>query len=420
MVPRRRFLLSALAVGTAGCIDEFGGDGGRSAVPAGLQRQSDGVYRVDVAALSDGSVTVADGRIEFTDPVDATWRPRPLPYGFGDTTSENGSRADEMTATATPVRHRETPSPVQPRPGTTVRAEMTNGTPPTDETAPSPPDTESVVTATPAEDRAKVVTETRELTTGAPGSGGSDGGDGGLSGRLDVGPVIDTTDDAEHAFLPPVYDADADRFDVHCYVDEAYYEARDEHVILWGPGNADEPNERTASFTEFHDGIYRATVTDERPIEEGAPVPSAMLVNQRLEALRTGETEGPVVGVMLGGSRDSPTRTPPEPPHPRVRFTFEHDEDAGTVTVTHDGGDTVRRSTLSVEGTVIADREGADQTSPGGWQGSASGEMDGEPAVVAGDQVVVGVADGATGRLKVVWLSPDDDVTAVLGSFTVA
>jgi len=97
---------------------------------------------------------------------------------------------------------------------------------------------------------------------------------------------------------------------------------------------------------------------------------------------------------------------------PAVAFSFDYDESAGTVEITHDGGDSVQATALHVRGAGFADADGADMTSGGQWRGSASGEIDGESAVVAGDRVVVGV-DGDY-ELAVVWEREDDQVSATL------
>jgi hypothetical protein len=53
-------------------------------------------------------------------------------------------------------------------------------------------------------------------------------------------------------------------------------------------------------------------------------------------------------------------------------------------------------------------------TGPGQWRGSASGEVDGESAVVAGDRVEVGVRSSY--ELYVVWESEDGDQSATLAA----
>lgn len=68
----------------------------------------------------------------------------------------------------------------------------------------------------------------------------------------------------------------------------------------------------------------------------------------------------------------------------------------GVVTVTHGGGDPVRADRLRVVSDEFVDVPGADQTSPGRWKGSVSGDGG---SVVAGDDVTVGVEDDCTVRV---------------------
>lgn len=100
-------------------------------------------------------------------------------------------------------------------------------------------------------------------------------------------------------------------------------------------------------------------------------------------------------GRVVGATADVPTgdlgpfelsSSPDE--SPQINFAFDYDADAGTVTVTHQGGDAVPAERLELQGQGFADREGTDQTSAGTWAGEASGDGD---VVVAGDSVVVGV-----------------------------
>ena len=73
---------------------------------------------------------------------------------------------------------------------------------------------------------------------------------------------------------------------------------------------------------------------------------------------------------------------------PQVALDFAYDSEAGTVTITHSGGDAVPADRLELQGEGFADRDSADQTSTGQWAGEASGD---ENTVVPGDSVVIGV-----------------------------
>jgi hypothetical protein len=102
------------------------------------------------------------------------------------------------------------------------------------------------------------------------------------------------------------------------------------------------------------------------------------------------------------GSRPSPD------PTPAVAFEFESDPEAGTLTITHVGGDTVRARALAIRGEGLA---------TGTWAelgGEADGEVGGDPAVVAGDAVSLDADPAYVAR--VVWVDVADggNQTAIL------
>ncbi|PSP94611.1 hypothetical protein BRC91_05110 [Halobacteriales archaeon QS_4_62_28] len=94
---------------------------------------------------------------------------------------------------------------------------------------------------------------------------------------------------------------------------------------------------------------------------------------------------------------------------PQASFTFEYDGEAGTVTITHGGGDPVPAGDLQIRGNGFAERESADQTAAGTWGGETSGE---ENAVASGDSVVIGVTPSY--QLLLLYSGGDSGVT--LGS----
>jgi hypothetical protein len=104
------------------------------------------------------------------------------------------------------------------------------------------------------------------------------------------------------------------------------------------------------------------------------------------------------------------------PVAPQIMFSYEYDSDANTLRITHDGGDTVKRSELYLRGRGFSAVSGVDQTGNGVWQGSASGTNGGEPAVVAGDSVTVGV--DADYDMRVIFQSQDGDTSATLAADT--
>jgi len=97
---------------------------------------------------------------------------------------------------------------------------------------------------------------------------------------------------------------------------------------------------------------------------------------------------------------------------PQIAFGFDYDSDAGTVTITHQGGDSVPAERIEIQGDGFADASDAEQTSAGQWAGQASGD---EGAVVAGDSVVVGVRSAY--RLFVLY-TPESGNGVALGSDT--
>lgn len=89
---------------------------------------------------------------------------------------------------------------------------------------------------------------------------------------------------------------------------------------------------------------------------------------------------------------------------PQASFAYDYAERGdgrGVLTVTHDGGDTVRADRLFVEGPGITDVPDADQTEAGPWRGETSEATvgGGQPAVAPGDSVRVGVADDCVVRI---------------------
>jgi hypothetical protein len=127
---------------------------------------------------------------------------------------------------------------------------------------------------------------------------------------------------------------------------------------------------------------------------------------------------GPRYGSSGGGS-DRP---------PQVSFSFEYEsrgDGVGVTTVSHDGGDSVRASELVFRGSGFVDAGSIPDTvagqldvteSGGQWPAaSASGTIEVEAAVVAGNQARLGVASDA--EISVVWESTDGDVSATLAAY---
>ncbi|QLK25636.1 hypothetical protein HYG81_16365 [Natrinema zhouii] len=233
------------------------------------------------------------------------------------------------------------------------------------------------------------------------------------SSEIAVDPVIDTTDDAEHVFLAPVYDADAGNWNIHAYVDEAYYEARDTHRFWIGRPLAelreDPVRGYEAAFTEHHDGVYRATVEYDETPEDTDPnlLSQVWLTNWPVD--RTAEPSEPMLGAAVAVTRVGPPPTNPDydevdedDPAPMVDLSFEYDPDAKTVTIVHEGGPAFRGEHVQV-----------------GFEGGLTEEQfSGE--VTAGDSLTVGVPSANPGEyLAVTWRGPEQEHTIVLDRFQI-
>lgn len=111
---------------------------------------------------------------------------------------------------------------------------------------------------------------------------------------------------------------------------------------------------------------------------------------------------GAVLGSFVLGLGNEPSATAPQ-----VAFEFEYDPESGELTITHTAGDFVAAGELYVRG------EG---TPTGSWAqlgGSASGEVDGQQGVAAGDSLTLsGVGPGY--EVSIVWESDDGNVAATL------
>jgi len=238
----------------------------------------------------------------------------------------------------------------------------------------------------------------RGIHDGVPVNGGGEGGSSPTptptGPALEVGPTIDPTDDAQHAFATPVYDEAADRFELWFYVDGTYRDAHDTHYVVWGGGREMALDSREASFTERADGIYRATVTYDEPVRSDMELPFGSVLDRPYSEVTPvrGRPEYTAVGV-------SPRTERTDAETPQIAFQMEYDADAETVTVTHQAGDTADGSNLTV--LVAGD--------------PATATFEGE--VAAGDSVAVDVSGVESGaEVRVVWESGDRSAT--LGMFT--
>ena len=216
---------------------------------------------------------------------------------------------------------------------------------------------------------------------------------------IEVSRTLSPTDDAR-AFVAPTL-REGGGFEFRIYVTAAFRELAEMQLIAGDGDLLSTPEDvlaRPAEFEEIADGVFRDTTSgSEVPgAEDGAPL-AGLVSDVAFEQLNDESSgAGSPTGVLCQ-PRDAGGR---EPRAPQVAFGFEYDGGAETVTVTHQGGDTVEGGNL----TLLL---GGDPTDAG-FEGSVS----------AGDRVTVDTSGYGSGDvLRVVWESPEADASAVLAEF---
>ncbi|SEQ50693.1 hypothetical protein [Natrinema salaciae] len=333
MVHRRQILLTTLAAGataTAGCVgddpsdensDDQSANSSDENVPPDLELTSDGVYRIDIDAVSDRSASIGDSQVTYDGDPEVIW----------------------------------------------------------------------------AYERAFEFDRPSESTP-----------------ELAVDPVIDTTDDVGGLFLAPVYDADAEGWQINAYADETYYEARDTHQFWIGQFHAEPSEERAvsdldATFTEHHDGIYRAIVEygETPPADKHSnELQSVVLANSTWDETALEETD-PILGVAVGPTRVGPTspdynEADEDDPAPVVDFSFEYDQNGKTITIVHEDGPAFQGEHVQV-----------------GFEGGLTeAQFSGE--IAADDELTVEVPNADPGEyLAIAWRGADREYYIVLDRFQI-
>ncbi|ADB60318.1 hypothetical protein Htur_1430 [Haloterrigena turkmenica DSM 5511] len=336
MVRRRQLLLATLAAGaagTAGCLsddppddgsetdDDQSTNSGDDEPPTDLSPAGEGVYRVDVDAVSDRSVSIGDPQeISYAGDPEIVW-------GY------------------------------------------------------------------------ERVVDTDESTESTP--------------EVVVDPAIDTTDDAAHVFLAPVYDADAENWVVRAYADETYYEGMDTHQFWIGRFYTESEEQpvtgHDAGFTEHHDGVYRASLEyGETPPTNVQPdqFRSVFLTNSEWDASALEDAEsvlGAVVApIRVGSTHPDYDKADENDPAPVVELSFEYDPDAKAVTIVHEDGPTFQGEHVQV-----------------GFEGGLT-ETQFSGEVTPGDELTVAVPSADAGEyLAVTWRGPERAHTIVLDRFEI-
>jgi flagellin-like protein len=114
---------------------------------------------------------------------------------------------------------------------------------------------------------------------------------------------------------------------------------------------------------------------------------------------------------------------------PQASFTFQFSEENantdGVLSITHDGGDTIKAKEIYVRGQNGSNAGGGnindhwknfvDGSVSGAHGGTASAEKQGESAVAGGDYIEFGV--GTDGEMRTVYEANEGDTSATLGTW---
>jgi hypothetical protein len=229
---------------------------------------------------------------------------------------------------------------------------------------------------------------------------GIDNGDGIEPGAQDPLVAVSRTvapTDQPWAYVAPVL-REGSGFEFRVYANAAFRELREMRLLAGGGtlvGTEADVLSRPAAFEEIADGVFRDT-TDGEEVPGAEPgEPLAVLVSEVTYEQLNEDSPSPT-GVFcqpVDGRSDQRSA-------PNVAFAFEYDSGAGTVTITHEGGDTVEGANLTV-------RLGGEPT-----------DAQFEGSVSAGSELAVDASGYDSGTtLRIVWQSPEGDASAVLASF---
>lgn len=162
-------------------------------------------------------------------------------------------------------------------------------------------------------------------------------------------------------------------------------------------------------FTVASDQSQHDTVADELDEVEVSQDGTSVVVTYEGSISDLVDVVEETMNTSGGGGGGGTTRAP------QAVFSFDYEEtkgDRGTLTITHEGGDNIKRSELYVRGEGFAAVPTVDMTSGGQWAGTTNGTDGGEPTVVAGDRVTLGVASDYD--ISVIWQSESGDTSATL------
>jgi hypothetical protein len=202
--------------------------------------------------------------------------------------------------------------------------------------------------------------------------------------------------DRAWAFVAPVL-REGSGFEFRVYANAAFRELGEMQVLAGVNGlQGSESNvlSRAAAFEELADGVFRDTTSGEEvPGAQPGDQLTVLVSDVSFSQLNQGSA-APTGVLCQAGQRGSSA--------PNVAWNFNYDPETGSLTIGHEGGDTVEGSNLSV-------RLGGDPT-----------DTQFEGPVSAGDIITVDASGYDSGTtLRIVWQNPEDDSSAVIGEYVI-
>ena len=115
-----------------------------------------------------------------------------------------------------------------------------------------------------------------------------------------------------------------------------------------------------------------------------------------------------VIGTFVLGLGDQVSESAPQ-----AQFTFDYDDTASILTITHDGGDAVPSDEMNITGS------GNDIQWDHAINTSTAYDVSAGNSTVVGDGSTVGTEVGVSAgdTMRIVWSSPNSDKTATIGQF---
>jgi len=220
------------------------------------------------------------------------------------------------------------------------------------------------------------------------------------SDRLRVSPAFPA--DGPPTVYPVAVYREGVGFEYRIYANEAFGSLHEWQMSAGTGSTFDEEGtgSRPAAFERHHEHVLREAVTaDLVPDADPGDLLSIGVFQYTIEEIEA-ERPDDLTGVLLVGQEGSREASQSAP---RASFTF--DRNGATLTITHDGGDDIDASAL----TVRIEEEPTETQ----W-------ADEHEEVTAGDDIGVDLSDASEGdALRVIWENEEGDDTATLAKYSI-